>query len=96
MEATRKSRGARVTFPDLDYHTMHELATSCFDTFNLIYPFMDRKIVIDGSVTAGLSAILSHLYPRVAVAAVAASLQQSDVPTDSEVSPLSSSKQYQK
>lgn len=61
MEATRKSRGARVAFPDLDYNTMHELATSYYDTFNLIYPFMDRQNFIDGIVTADLSTILSHL-----------------------------------
>jgi hypothetical protein len=44
MQATRKSGGARVTFPDLDYNTMHELATSYFDTHNLIYLFMDVAI----------------------------------------------------
>jgi hypothetical protein len=43
MQATRMLGGATVTFPDLDYNTMHELATSYFDLFNLIYPFMDRQ-----------------------------------------------------
>jgi hypothetical protein len=40
-----------VTFPDLDYNTMHGLATSYFDTFNLIYPFMDRQNFISDTLT---------------------------------------------
>ena len=51
MQESRKSGGARVTFPDLDYNTMHELATSYFDTFNLIYPFMDRQNFISDTLT---------------------------------------------
>lgn len=43
MQATRTAGGPRVIFPDLDYDTMHKLATVYFDTFNLIYPFMDRQ-----------------------------------------------------
>ena len=43
MQATRASGGARVT--------MHALATSYFDTFNLIYPFMDRQNFISDTLT---------------------------------------------
>jgi hypothetical protein len=41
-QATRASGGARTTFPALS-RDMHRLATAYFDTFNLIYPFMDRQ-----------------------------------------------------
>lgn len=51
MQETRKSGVPRVTFPDLDYNTMHELATSYFDTFNLIYPFLDRQNFISDTLT---------------------------------------------
>lgn len=51
MQETRKSGGVRVTFPDLDYNTMHGLATFYFDTFNLIYPFMDRQNFISDTLT---------------------------------------------
>ncbi len=50
MQATRESGGPRVTFRDLDYNTMHDLATSYFDTFNLIYPFMDRQNFISDTL----------------------------------------------
>lgn len=49
-QATRESGGPRVTFRDLDYNTMHNLATSYFDTFNLIYPFMDRQNFISDTL----------------------------------------------
>jgi hypothetical protein len=51
MQATRVLGGSRVTFPELDYNTMHALATSYFDTFNLIYPFMDRQNFISDTLT---------------------------------------------
>jgi len=50
MQATRELGGPRVTFQDLDYNTMHNLATSYFDTFNLIYPFMDRQNFISDTL----------------------------------------------
>jgi hypothetical protein len=50
MQATRESGGPRVTFQDLDYNAMHDLATSYFDTFNLIYPFMDRQNFISDTL----------------------------------------------
>lgn len=50
MQATRETGGLRVTFRDLDYNTMHDLATSYFDTFNLIYPFMDRQNFISDTI----------------------------------------------
>jgi len=46
MQQTQASRaigGARVTFPALDRDVMSQLATNYFDTFNLLYPFMDRQ-----------------------------------------------------
>ncbi|KAI9745485.1 MAG: hypothetical protein M1818_001019 [Claussenomyces sp. TS43310] len=43
MQATRTTGGPRVIFPDLTYDTMLRLAESYFDTFNLMYPFMDRQ-----------------------------------------------------
>jgi hypothetical protein len=51
MQATRESGGLRVTFRDLDYNTMHDLASSYFDTFNLIFPFMDRQNFISDTLT---------------------------------------------
>lgn len=42
-QATRNAGGERFTFPDLSYDIMLRLANSYFDTFNLIYPFMDRQ-----------------------------------------------------
>jgi len=50
MQATRESGGPRVTFRDLEYNTMHDLATSYFDTFNQIYPFMDRQNFISDTL----------------------------------------------
>lgn len=42
-QASRASGGARITFPSLTRDLMHRLATAYFDTFNLLYPFMDRQ-----------------------------------------------------
>ncbi|TVY37943.1 hypothetical protein LSUB1_G003152 [Lachnellula subtilissima] len=42
-QATRVAGGVRTTFPDLTRDTMFQLATAYFDSFNLIYPFMDRQ-----------------------------------------------------
>lgn len=43
-QATRAVGVARVTFPDLTPQIMVDLANSYFDTFNLLYPFMDRQV----------------------------------------------------
>lgn len=50
-QATRASGGARVVFPDLTRDVMHRLATAYFDTFNFIYPFMDRQNFISDTLT---------------------------------------------
>jgi hypothetical protein len=42
-QATRISGGVRTTFPPLTQDVMNNLATAYFDTFNFIYPFMDRQ-----------------------------------------------------
>lgn len=42
-QATRAAGGARTTFPRLTREVMHNLASAYFDTFNFIYPFMDRQ-----------------------------------------------------
>jgi hypothetical protein len=50
-QASRATGGARVTFLELDYNMMHTLATAYFDSFNLIYPFMDRQNFISNTMT---------------------------------------------
>lgn len=42
-QASRTAGGARAIFPSLTRSVMHSLATAYFDTFNLLYPFMDRQ-----------------------------------------------------
>ncbi|KAG0650909.1 hypothetical protein D0Z07_2544 [Hyphodiscus hymeniophilus] len=42
-QATRAAGGARTTFPHLTRDLMYTLAAAYFDTFNFIYPFMDRQ-----------------------------------------------------
>jgi len=42
-QATRTAGGSRVTFPSLSRSEMFRLATSYFDTFNFIYPILDRQ-----------------------------------------------------
>lgn len=42
-QATRSTGGSRVTFPALTRDMMHRLANSYFDTYNFLYPFMDRQ-----------------------------------------------------
>ncbi|EHK96338.1 hypothetical protein M7I_7983 [Glarea lozoyensis 74030] len=41
--ATRATGGPRVTFPDLTRDVMQRLANAYFDSFNMLYPFMDRQ-----------------------------------------------------
>ena len=42
-QATRASGAARRTFPALTPPIIHRLAKSYFDTFNFLYPFLDRR-----------------------------------------------------
>jgi hypothetical protein len=50
-QATRAAGGARITFPSLTQDMMHRLATAYFDTFNFIYPFMDRQNFFSDTLT---------------------------------------------
>jgi hypothetical protein len=50
-QASRIAGGARSTFRHLTRGIMHQLATAYFDTFNLIYPFMDRQNFISDTLT---------------------------------------------
>jgi len=49
-QATRATGGARTIFPYLSREVMHRLATSYFDTFNFMYPFMDRQNFISDTL----------------------------------------------
>ncbi|PQE04637.1 hypothetical protein CJF30_00004405 [Rutstroemia sp. NJR-2017a BBW] len=42
-QAARVAGGTRITYPALTRETMHRLASAYFDTFNFLYPFMDRQ-----------------------------------------------------
>lgn len=42
-QANRTTGGTSVTFPYLTRDVMQRLATSYFDTYNFLYPFMDRQ-----------------------------------------------------
>jgi hypothetical protein len=50
-QATRTSGGARVIFPALTHDVMQRLATHYFDTFNLLYPLLDRQTFLSVTVT---------------------------------------------
>jgi hypothetical protein len=50
-QASRASGGARTIFPRLTQDIMQHLATAYFDTFNFIYPFMDRQTFISGTLS---------------------------------------------
>ena len=50
-QATRAAGGARITFPALTGDMMNRLATAYFDTFNFIYPFMDRQNFMSDTLT---------------------------------------------
>lgn len=50
-QVTRTAGGARTTFPRLTREIMHQLATAYFDTFNFIYPFMDRQNFISDTLS---------------------------------------------
>ncbi|KAF8863357.1 hypothetical protein BDZ45DRAFT_583966 [Acephala macrosclerotiorum] len=49
-QASRATGAARVTFPTLTRDIMHRLATAYFDTFNFVYPFMDRQNFISDTL----------------------------------------------
>lgn len=50
-QATRAAGGARSTFPNLTWDVMYRLASAYFDTFNLIYPFMDRQNFVSDTLS---------------------------------------------
>lgn len=50
-QAARTSGGARMIFPALTRDVMHRLASEYFDTFNFLYPFMDRQNFISDTLT---------------------------------------------
>jgi hypothetical protein len=50
-QATRVAGGTRITFPRLTRDVMHSLASAYFDTFNFMYPFMDRQNFISDTLT---------------------------------------------
>jgi len=50
-QATRAAGGIRTTFPALTKETMQNLAKAYFDTFNFIYPFMDRQNFLSDTLT---------------------------------------------
>ena len=45
-QVTRATGGARITFPSMTRERMLRLTTAYFDTFNFLYPFMDRQIFV--------------------------------------------------
>ncbi|KAB8302428.1 hypothetical protein EYC80_005842 [Monilinia laxa] len=53
--ASRVVGGSRITFPGFTRETMHQLATSYFDTFNFLYPFMDRQTFLSDTLTKVIS-----------------------------------------
>jgi hypothetical protein len=50
-QATRAAGGIRTTFPALTKEAMQNLAKAYFDTFNFIYPFMDRQNFLSDTLT---------------------------------------------
>ena len=50
-EITRNTAGSTVTFPSLSRQEMYRLSRSYFDTFNFIYPFMDRQSFLSNTLT---------------------------------------------
>jgi hypothetical protein len=50
-QATRNAGGSSVTFPDLTREVMNRLAQAYFDSFNFIYPFMDRQTFLSDTLT---------------------------------------------
>ncbi|KAI9650070.1 hypothetical protein NHQ30_000083 [Ciborinia camelliae] len=49
--ASRVTGGSRITFPGLTREDMLQLAMYYFDTFNFMYPFMDRQTFLSDTLT---------------------------------------------
>jgi hypothetical protein len=54
-QAARIMGGERMTFPALTRDVMQRLATAYFDTFNLLYPLLDRQTFLADSMTRVLT-----------------------------------------
>ncbi|TVY73463.1 hypothetical protein LSUE1_G005444 [Lachnellula suecica] len=50
-QASRVAGGVRTTFPTLTRERMQNLAKAYFDSFNFIYPFMDRQNFLSDTLT---------------------------------------------
>lgn len=50
-QATRNSGGMRMTFPTLTRDVMYRLATTYFNTFNLLYPLLDKETFVSDTLT---------------------------------------------
>ncbi|KAF7906480.1 hypothetical protein EAF00_000759 [Botryotinia globosa] len=53
--ASRVVGGSRTTFPGLSQEAMLQLAVSYFDTFNFLYPFMDRQTFLSDTLVKVVS-----------------------------------------
>ncbi|THV56024.1 hypothetical protein BGAL_0001g00860 [Botrytis galanthina] len=53
--ASRVVGGSRTTFPGLSQEAMLQLAMSYFDTFNFLYPFMDRQTFLSDTLVKVVS-----------------------------------------
>lgn len=50
MQDSRTRGGARSVYPSLTLEVMNNLATSYFDSFNILYPFMDRQTFMSETI----------------------------------------------
>lgn len=50
-QATRNMGATRVTFPGISRELMYRLAVTYFDTFNILYPLLDRETFISDTLT---------------------------------------------
>jgi hypothetical protein len=64
LQESRETGGVRVTFSDLNYDTMYRLATAYFDTFNFMYPFMDRQNFTSETLSRVVLVGLAVIQPR--------------------------------
>lgn len=53
--ASRVAGGSRTTFPGLSQEAMLQLTISYFDTFNFLYPFMDRQTFLSDTLVKVMS-----------------------------------------
>lgn len=51
MQYSRDRGGPHSTFPSLTFDVMTNLANSYFDTFNVLYPFMDRQTFMSENIS---------------------------------------------